>query len=83
MSKVVEMIYKQCSTCYNYNKFGHIARFYRGKNEKTFGSIKNIDVNEEKEKMKMTLVKKLDEKMEEKSEDGCAPTYGADSSSRN
>lgn len=45
--------------------------------------VKKIDINEEKEKMKVTWVKKLDEKDESKSVDESAPIGGIDSSSNN
>lgn len=74
---------QQGLNCYNYNKQGHIARFYGGNNEKTIVLVKKIDINEEKEKMNITWVKKSDEKVEQKIKDGSTPICGTDFSSNN
>lgn len=50
-----------------------------GKND----PIKKIDINVEKEKMQKTWVKELEERVEEKCEDGSRPSNGVDSSSSN
>lgn len=66
--------------CHNCNNMGHIARNYKSKIERFNGPKRKIDLNKEKEKMKMKWVKSNVE-TNEKIMDGYAPFVGVDPSS--
>lgn len=65
---------QQGLVCYNHNKIGHIAKYYREMNEKSINLAKKISL---KEKLKILWIKKSDE---DTFMNGSAPSVGVDCS---
>lgn len=74
---------QQSLVCYNCNEKGHIAKHCEKRNEKIVDPEKKIDINEEKEKMKIPWINKYEVKVEEMTEDGFAPAMDVDPSFEN
>lgn len=52
---------------YNFNKLGHIARFYKGKNVRSYAPQKKIDTNQQKKVMNKVWKKKEESKVKNES----------------